>query len=66
MGPPVAINAPRKQATAHRPVRVESVPNTANAPVEILVLAASLATDLLRFLLFANDACVMIRLLSVG
>ncbi|MHB8150618.1 MAG: hypothetical protein ACYDIB_10685 [Desulfobulbia bacterium] len=65
-GPPVAINAPTKQATAHRPVRVESVPNTANAPVETLVFAASRATDLVRLLLFANDACVMIRLLFVG
>lgn len=66
MGPPVASNAPTKQATAHRPTKVESVPNVARAPVEILVSVVACATDLAWFLLFANDACVMMRLLPVG
>lgn len=59
-GPPVASKAPTKQATAHRPAKVEIVPNAAKAPVEILVSVVSFATDLVWFLLFANDACVMI------
>lgn len=54
--------APTKQATAHRPAKVEIVPNAAKAPVEILVSVVSFATDLVWFLLFANDACVMIPL----
>lgn len=58
-GPPVVSNAPTKQATAHRPTKVEIAPNAASAPVEILVSVVACATELVRFLLFANDVCVM-------
>jgi hypothetical protein len=61
----VTTNAPTKQATAQRPTKVEIVPNTATAPVEILVVVASCATDLVRFLVFTNVAFVMARLLTV-
>jgi hypothetical protein len=66
MGPPVASNAPTKQATAHKPAKAEIVPNTARAPVEILVSVVSRAADVVLFLLFASDACAMIRLPLVG
>ena len=66
MGVPVASNAPTKQATDHSPTMVEIVPNTARDPVEILVSVISRVTDLVLFLLFVNDACVMIRLLPMG
>lgn len=66
MGPPLESIAPTKQATAHSPTRIEIVPNTAMEPVEILEFVNSSATDLVLFLLFANDACVMMRLLPMG
>ena len=65
-GPPVVSNAPTKQATVHRPTKVESVPNVARAPIEIFEPVVACVTDLAWFLLFANDVCVMMRLLPVG
>jgi hypothetical protein len=58
----VASKAPTKQATAHRPTKVDTVPKAAKTLVDIWVSVVSCATDLVWFLLFANDACLMIRL----